>query len=569
MVGAVRIIDATLREGNQSPGIRFTVEQAVNVARLLDAVGVDMIECGHAAVGAEERDRIVALSRLGLSAPLLSHARAREEDILRSAQSGAAWVGIFCGVNRISRLSRLHGRSQESIIDMIRCSIAYAKQLGLKVRYTLEDGTRTPTELVVEVLAAAVEEGADRVCYADTLGAVEPDGFAQSIRTIRKALPESDIEVHVHDDRGFAMASCWAAIEAGANWISTSVNGLGERCGITDLAMLLANLDLAGYKELKNPSTLQHLSRYVGAVTRSPPDARRPIVGHNAFTHTARLHAHAVLKTPLAYAVFDAERMGRSVSIAPPFQPRAMEEYIVSPVVICATELKHHRAGPGFRHVMIDERFVHDARQYCIVREIPPQAEPTVGHVDPHRHVCDSLFMFLGKGSQMQGLEVEVMLDGEVRRLHSPAAMFIPAGALHSYRVIGGEGYYINHVAHGEYNASLLEPTPIGSSDTYFGTPAKRPFIGADASLKVNEAAPYARAIRGFLAESTGLSPGCLTDHMDLLETGVLDSLSLLELYAFLEELTGSRLRPENVNFDSVRTIRSIYRTFVATQAAE
>lgn len=550
----VRIIDATLREGNQAPGVRFSAEAAVDVARLLDAVGVDMIECGHAAVGPGEVERIRAIAALGLPTPLLCHARAREADIRAAAASGAGWVGIFCGINRISRVSRLRGRSSDSVIDMIRRAVGEAKRLGLSVRYTVEDGTRTPLDLVVEVLAAAVAEGADRVCYADTLGAIEPLGFAAAIGAIRGALPDTPIEIHVHDDRGFAMANAWAGIEAGADWISASVNGLGERCGITDLALLLANLDIAGIRPLRDGAALQHLSRYVGAVSRAPADARRPIVGRNAFTHTARLHSQAVLVTQLAYAVFDAERLGRQVAIAPDFAPATLDSCIVTPPVICATELKYHRAGPGWRHVMIDERFVADARQYCIVREIPPQARPAEAHVDPHRHICDSLFMFLGREAGMQGLEVEVMLDGELRTLRSPAAMFIPAGALHSYRVLGGEGLYVNHVANGEYNDSLLEPAPAEAAQEA-PAPAE---AGGDTS------GAHARIVRGFLAEESGLAPGSISDHMDLFETGVLDSLGLLNLYALLETLRGTPLEAEKVNFDSVRTIRRICTNFAS-----
>lgn len=545
----VRIIDATLREGNQAPGVNISLEAAVDIARLLDATGVDMIECGHAAVGPAEVQRIRAIADLGLSAPLLCHARARSEDIAAAAASGAEWIGIFCGINRISRVSRLRGKSSELVVDMIRRAVGEAKELGLKVRYTIEDGTRTPLDLVSEVFAAAIAEGADRVCYADTLGATEPKGFGAAINAIQREIPGTPIEIHVHDDRGFAMANVWAGIEAGAEWVSTSVNGLGERCGITDLALLLANLDLSGARPLRDGAALQRLSRYVGAVSRAPTDVRRPIVGTNAFTHTARLHSEAVLLTPLAYAVFEADRFGRQVAIAPPATPATLESSIVLPPVICATELRHHRAGPGWRHVMIDERFVADARQYCIVREIPPQSSPAEAHVDPHRHICDSVFMFLGKEAGMTGLQVEVMLDGKVRELQSPATLFIPAGALHSYRVLGGDGYYINHVAHGEYNNSLLDAEPA--------IPA------SEAAEITGSLGAHAHEIRNFLAEGSRLSLCSINDHMDLFETGVLDSLALLNLYSLLETLREAPLDFDTVNIESVRTVRRICTNFL------
>lgn len=563
-MGSVNIIDTTLREGNQSPRTRFTLRQAIEIARMLDAVGVDMIECGHAIVGVDERERILALSKLGLTVPLLSHARAKREDIIAAKESGADWIGIFCGINRISRLTRLRDRSQDSVIDMIRQSISFAKSLGLNVRYTLEDGTRTPLELVVKILGAAILEGADRICYADTLGAMSPLQFAETIRTIRNALPKTDLEIHVHDDRGFAMANAWVGIEAGASWVSTSVNGLGERCGITDLATMLANLDMGGYKNLRNSEALQDVCAYVGAVTRTPPDARRPIIGKNAFTHTAKLHSEAVRKNPLAYAVFDAPHVGREIQIAHPTAERKLQDLMVAPQVISATELKYHRAGPGSRYVMIDERFVKDAGQYCIVRDIPPQDGLVAGHVDPHRHTCDSLFMFIGREHGMEGLSAEVLMDGQVTIVHSPTAVFLPAGVEHSYRVLGGQGLYVNHVLAGDYNSSLLETkdyslvgkSALGSAQL-LGTDVELPENGWVGNFQT-----FSQRVLAFLVSISDRSQGSFTDDMDLMEAGVLDSIGLLELLLFIEEIRGEPIQVETLDVDSVRTIRKMYATF-------
>lgn len=552
----VSVIDATLREGNQGAGVQFSVEQSVHIAHMLDALRVDMIECGHPYASALERERVQALAAAGLRAPLLSHARARVEDIQAVKDCGAHWVGIFCGINRVSRLTRLSDRSTDSVIDLIRRSIALAKSLGLQVRYTVEDGSRTPLDLVVHVLQAAVAEGADRVCYADTLGAMTPTEFGLAVRSVRAALPNTDLEVHIHDDRGFAMANAWAAIEAGANWISTSVNGVGERCGITDLALLLANLDLAGSRPLIDATVLQQLARYVGAVTRSQPDDRRPIVGRNAFTHTARLHARAVQRTPLAYAVFDARRMGRELRIAEPAARPSLDEMLVSPQVICATELKFHRPGPGSRYVMIDERFVKDARQYCIVRDIPHQKQPAAGHVDPHRHSCDSLFLFLGHGEGLTGLTVEVLLDREQRTVQSPAAMFIPAGAKHSYRVLGGSGLYINHVLAGDYNSSLLDVQGPGMESVDRDNPACE-------RQRCEASTQRLSLLRSFVAKLAGRSQDSVTDYMDLIEDGAIDSIGILELFEFIEELSGRPLNVDQVNLETLRTVRSIHDIFL------
>jgi 2-isopropylmalate synthase len=325
-MACLRIVDATLREGAQAPGVQFTLAQALRVAKALDEIGVDAIECGHALIGGDTLRRIEALSSLGLRAALLSHARAKQEDVRAAKASGAGWIGVFCGINEKSRETRLGGRSPAVVLDMVRAAISLAKDLGLQVRYTVEDATRTHLPLALEAFAAAVEAGADRICYADTVGAASPSQFAHDVQAVRAALPDTDLEVHVHDDRGFATANAWGAVEAGATWISASVNGLGERCGVADLATMLANLDFAGLRPLMKGAELQRLSAYVGAIADAAPDARRPVVGRHAFTHTARLHAIAVRRDPSAYTAFDPKRVGRTTAIVASAAPAMSDE---------------------------------------------------------------------------------------------------------------------------------------------------------------------------------------------------------------------------------------------------
>jgi 2-isopropylmalate synthase len=138
--------------------------------------------------------------------------------------------------------------------------------------------------------------------------------------------------------------------------------------------------------------------------------------------------------------------------------PGTPADWVVDPQVISATELRHHRHGPGERYVLVDDRFVRGAGQYCIARRIPRLADYGAGHVDIHVHDCDSLFIFLGDEDGYRGLRVEVSLGGRVFAADSPTSVFVPAGVPHGYRVLGGAGTYLNHVLAGDYNASLLDP---------------------------------------------------------------------------------------------------------------
>jgi len=442
----------------------FSTPQSVEIATLLAASGVDTIECGHPRMGPRERERVAAVVNAVPDVPVLAHARACPEDIAAVAETGAKWVGIFLGVNGWSRRHRIAGSSEGELLDRIHRSVSNARERGLSVRMTIEDSSRTTEDELRTALKVAVDAGAARLCFSDTTGALEPRQIEHQVRAIVERHPETAIEVHLHDDRGLALANALAAVDAGATWVSTSVNSLGERAGITDLAALLVNLHLRAGRSLPPPGLLQDLSRRVGAYSRSRPDDRRPIVGRNVFHHQSRLHVKAVQGDPAAYELFDPSLLGRQRTVAAvdaDVSQRASEDLIIIPPVISAAELRYHRKGPGERFVLIDDRFVAGAGQYCIARRIPRGRHEGPGHVDPHAHDCDSLFGFLGDEEGYRGLMVEVRLGESLHTLRSPASVFIPAGTVHSYRAIEGSGTYLNHVLSGSYEESLLDPADV------------------------------------------------------------------------------------------------------------
>lgn len=453
-----RIIDSTLREGMQSVGGTFTLGQSVEVAALLARWGVDTIECGHPAISKAELLRVAAVVEAAGDVPVLGHARADKADIDAVAESGASWVGIFLGVNEVSRQSRLVGARVADLHERIKESVLHARSLGLKVRFTVEDSSRTELAELAQAYRIAIAAGADRICFADTLGALEPDQVRARVRELRRCCADVPLEVHLHDDRGLALANALAAAEASAEWISTSVNGLGERAGIVDLAALAVNLHYRGERQLRDGALLRELSRRVGAYSRSMPDHRRPVIGRDVFHHVARLHVQAVERDPASYEAIEPGLVGARRTTVRGALPAIPKEWTVDPQVISATELKYHRAGPGQRYVLVDNRFVPGAEQYCIARRVPLLDDYGTGHIDIHAHCCDSLFIFLGDDADYGGFFVEVTLGEEIFPLESPASVFIPAGVPHGYRVVGGAGTYLNHVLAGDYNSSLLDP---------------------------------------------------------------------------------------------------------------
>jgi 2-isopropylmalate synthase len=210
-------------------------------------------------------------------------------------------------------------------------------------------------------------------------------------------------------------------------------------------------------RDLPEVGLFKKISKLVNGLTRSTAFCMQPLVGKNAFVHTAKLHKDAIRKDKSSYAWIEPEKIGLKNILDYKNLPENYSDYIVNPQIISATELKHHRHGPGDRYVMIDERFVNDCRMYCIIRKIYGVTENMPGHVDVHRHHVDSLFIFLSCSGSLDGLTVEVILGDEKFKIESPASVFIPSGVRHSYRVISGEGLFINTVLSGTYNESLLE----------------------------------------------------------------------------------------------------------------
>ncbi|MCA1371535.1 hypothetical protein I6F15_30085 [Bradyrhizobium sp. BRP14] len=314
-----RLIDATLREGFQAAGTIFTAGDVTRIAKQVVQCGAEMIEVGHPYISDEAMHHTRSVVDMQLNVPVLAHARASRPDILAVAESHAEWVGIFIGVNEISRNARLGGRSFEELIDLIEDSVSYAKSLGLLVRFTIEDSSRTDWHRMIEVYSRAVAAGADRLCFADSVGIMEPQSVTDVITRFRRQYPDAELEVHFHNDRGLAIANTLAAIDAGVDWVSVSINGLGERCGITDHTLIATNLAFRGTRTLSQTEALAlaAVSSDVARCSGQEISKSYPVLGKYAFTHTARLHVLAVEKDTHSYEWIDPALIGRCHIVMP------------------------------------------------------------------------------------------------------------------------------------------------------------------------------------------------------------------------------------------------------------
>ena len=306
----VEILDTTLREGEQTPYVNFTIDEKIEIARLLDQIGVDMIEAGDPSVSPNVAKAIEHIASLGLQAEIVAHSIASRAGIDRAKACGADRVAIFYATSQIHLDVKLH-KTHEEALAIICEHVAYARSLGLKVRYTPEDATRTDFDFLVKVCNTAIEAGADRISFADTLGIMQPHIFYKRVGNLRKRLLPCKIDLHCHDDYGLALANAMAGIRAGADCIHTTVNGMGERTGIPDLAeTIIAFHNLEGVTKF-NIQPLMNISGYLEKVSGFFLAPNKPITGQNAFSHKSGVHTNGILKDPRTYEPFDPALLGR------------------------------------------------------------------------------------------------------------------------------------------------------------------------------------------------------------------------------------------------------------------
>jgi len=311
----VGLLDSTLREGEQTPGVSFTVEQKLEIAKALDRLGVQMIEAGHPAVAPDVYEavkKIVSMKRDGeIKAEIIAHSRADRRDIEIAAELEPDRIAIFYGVSDI-HLKYKHRKSREEALSIIAEMVSFAKEHGVKVRFTAEDATRADYSYLVEVVRTARDAGADRVSIADTVGIATPVFMRNLIERLRRDVPGVEFDVHAHNDLGMALANSLAAVEGGATIIHVTVNGLGERAGITSLHEAAIALKVFYGVEVVDLTKIVEVSRLVERYSGIAIPPNEPVIGDNAFTHKAGVHVAGILANPATYEPYPPELVGRT-----------------------------------------------------------------------------------------------------------------------------------------------------------------------------------------------------------------------------------------------------------------
>ncbi len=305
----IKIVDTTLRDGEQTAGVVFSNHEKIRIAKMLDDIGVDQIEAGIPVMGGHEKEAIKEICQLGLRASIMGWNRAVIKDIEASLECGVDAVAISISTSDIHIEHKLRSTRQKVLESMIRAT-EFAKQHGVYISVNAEDASRSDPEFLLEFAQAAKEAGADRLRFCDTVGILDPFTTYERVKNLIEKVG-IDIEMHTHNDFGMATANALAGVRAGATWVGVTVIGLGERAGNAALEEVVMALKyLQGIDLNFKTAKFRELAEYVSLASKRELPAWKPIVGSNMFAHESGIHADGALKNPRTYEVFCPEEVG-------------------------------------------------------------------------------------------------------------------------------------------------------------------------------------------------------------------------------------------------------------------
>ncbi|MGD9963545.1 MAG: 2-isopropylmalate synthase [Thermoplasmata archaeon] len=306
----VKILDTTLRDGEQTPNVALSVDDKLKIAQALDELGVDIIEAGFAVNSEGEAEAVKRISGAGLKSEICSLCRASTQDIDAALACDVDSVHIFLATSKVHLEKKLKITQQEAVEKAVT-AVQYAKKHGLVAEFSCEDATRTELSFLKTVHNAVEEAGVDRIDIPDTVGVMTPQAMMQFVTEIKKDT-KVPLAVHCHDDFGMSVANSLAGVLGGAEEVHVTVNGLGERAGNAALEEVVMGLQaFYGLKTSINTRKMAFVSRLVAQLTGVAVQPNKAIVGENAFSHEAGIHVHGVLSESSTYEPMRPEIVGK------------------------------------------------------------------------------------------------------------------------------------------------------------------------------------------------------------------------------------------------------------------
>jgi len=298
---AIEFVDCTLRDGEQAPGVWFTVEEKVAIAQALDAAGVDVLDAGFPAASGDDVEAMQELNRLDLRVEVAATARPLKADVAAAVRARADGLFMFLPVSDQHLENKLK-MSRPRSLDLLRRGLEAAAEAGLPVSFVAEDSSRADPGWLCEVVEVAMSYQPRRVVLCDTVGAALPHQMGALVERVQRVTGDIPICLHCHNDFGLAAASTLEGVRAGARSVSCTVNGLGERAGNADLAEVSAALKhLMNHRVTIDPKALGPLSARVELASGVICSPLKPVTGWNVYAHESGVHVDGMLKDARNY----------------------------------------------------------------------------------------------------------------------------------------------------------------------------------------------------------------------------------------------------------------------------
>jgi 2-isopropylmalate synthase len=316
----VLIFDTTLRDGEQSPGATMTHDEKLEIAQMLDDMGVDIIEAGFPIASIGDFEAVHEIARRARRATIAGLARAINADIDRAGE--AVKVARRGRIHTFVSTSPIHlqhqmRKTEEQVLEIITATVTRARNLVEDVEWSAMDATRTPIDYLCRCVEAAIACGATTINLPDTVGYATPDEYRRMFADIRARVPNSDkavFSVHCHNDLGLAVANSLAGLEGGARQIECTINGIGERAGNAALEEVVMAIktrgDVLPFETGVDSRMLTRASKSVSTATSFPVQYNKAIVGRNAFAHESGIHQDGMLKNQSTYEIMTPESVG-------------------------------------------------------------------------------------------------------------------------------------------------------------------------------------------------------------------------------------------------------------------
>jgi len=309
MEKSVKIIDTTLRDGEQAPGVVFSLEEKLRIASLLDKIGVDELEIGYACVTCKDLEDMKTILESGFNFESSAWCRATISDLKMTKMTGIDTVNVSLPVSDI-QLAAI-GKNKKWVIEEMGKVLTYAKDHFRTVNIGAQDASRADLEFLKHYISYALVNGVSRVRIADTVGILNPISTYELMANLKSNFPGVPFEFHGHNDLGMATGNTVSAISAGTDCISATVNGLGERAGNAAVEEVIAAVKYSlQLPNTYNLSPIQEMCNYVGEAAGTGISDTKPLVGKRTFTHESGIHCKSLIKDSMAYQPFLPSSMG-------------------------------------------------------------------------------------------------------------------------------------------------------------------------------------------------------------------------------------------------------------------